>query len=56
MGNMLTSGSETPTVYAYTPHVPIPAGATNVYLEVSAGSQDAVVTGTYYSCWIDFIP
>jgi hypothetical protein len=53
-GNMLTSGTETATEYAYTSQVAVPAGAQSVFLEVSGGSQDPVVTGTYYSCGVYF--
>jgi len=56
MGNTLTSGVETATLYAYTSQVPVPTGAQNIYLEVSAQSQDPMVTGTYYSCGVYFNP
>lgn len=36
--------------------LPIPAGATTLALRISAGTQDATVTGTYYRCGLVVYP
>jgi hypothetical protein len=41
---------------AHTDWLKVPPGAKKVLLKVEAGSQDPLVAGTYYHCWIGFGP
>jgi hypothetical protein len=55
-GMQLGTATESQGITAYVAPLAVPAGAQTIYLEVSAASQDATVTGTYYGCAVDFQP
>src|SRR5262249_33847651 len=57
-GVTLTGGlvTEDPAQDLGVSQIPFPTGATKLLLKLSAGSQDATVTGTYYRCGVTFAP
>jgi hypothetical protein len=46
---------ETAQTDAFTPAIPLPAGASKMILKLSAAAQDPAVSGTFYRCGIHFL-